>query len=174
VPAGAVCEDLVSILDVFPSLTGLMDLPLPPGRDGRPLPMVPVAGSGRPRDVVFAEHGVEGAPTNEDEARAALARYQAEHGRPRPLPFQAMANAKIKMVRTKDWKYVYQPGGRDPDGAPTDELYFLSDDPHELVNLVDRPEHRQRVEEFRRHLLDWAILTEDRLPVPERTTDRGL
>lgn len=41
-----------------------------------------------------------------------------------------------RIVWHGDWKYVFSPGG-------IDELYNLADDPHERVNLIDEPEHRE-------------------------------
>jgi arylsulfatase A-like enzyme len=68
-----------------------------------------------------------------------------------------MANGKLKMLRTHGWKYVHAPAGQC-------ELYDLHADPDELVNLADAPPHRERVQDFRRQLLDWSILSEDTLP----------
>jgi len=36
----------------------------------------------------------------------------------------------------------------------TDELYDLEQDPEELVNLIDAPEHQQRVSQLRRELYE--------------------
>ncbi|MBI3971988.1 MAG: sulfatase-like hydrolase/transferase [Chloroflexi bacterium] len=160
VPAETVSDDLVSLLDVFPTLTQLMHVPQPPGRSGRPLPLRPGGAEAPRRRAIFAEHGLEGMPAMPAEARRALDRYQTEHGRPRPAPWQVMANGKLKMVRTHEWKYVHAPNLPDSEC----ELYNLVDDPGELVNLIDRPEHRERVHDIRRQLLDWAITTEDTLP----------
>ena len=162
VPAGIVCDDLVSTLDLFPTLTQLMHLPLPPGRSGVPLP---VAADGEPRSAVFAETGYEGAPVTADEARTFLRRLAEQRGQPHGLPWQAIANGKLKMVRTHEWKYVHAPGGEV-------ELYDLVHDPHELVNLAARPEHRERVIDFQRQLLDWAILSEETLPPPTPAAER--
>ena len=73
------------------------------------------------------------------------------------LPWGMANRGKMKMVRTREWKYTYQPGG-------DDELSHLAADPHELVNLTSEPEQRERVADFRRQLLDWMVETEDTLP----------
>jgi arylsulfatase A-like enzyme len=163
VAAGTVVDDLVSVLDVFPTLTRFMDLPLPAGRSGQALPQI---AGGPPREVVFAESGIEGALTTREAVRRRLAELEAA-GLRRPLPWQLIANGKLKMARTREWKYVYAPGGED-------ELYHLTEDPYELVNLAGHPDQRERVQDFRRLLLDWAITSEDTLPVPERVPDRGV
>jgi arylsulfatase A-like enzyme len=46
-----------------------------------------------------------------------------------------------RMVWHGDWKYVFSPGG-------IDELYHLSTDPHERVNLADSPAHRDKLIEM--------------------------
>jgi arylsulfatase len=161
-PAGAVCEDLVSTLDALPSLTRLLDLPALPGRSGRPLPVV---AGGAPQTMVFSETGLDGAP----DGAPSGATGGAPSGAPARAraPWQGTARGRMKMARTRDWKYVHDPAGEH-------ELYDLGADPYELTNLVERPEQGERVQDFRHALLDWCIESEDRLPVAQRTPDRGL
>jgi arylsulfatase len=157
VPQGETSTALVSTLDVFPTLTHLMDLPLPPARSGQPLPMAVEQVNGAPeREVVFSEHGTQPGPVDADAIRRHLAELAAA-GRPRGAPFQLAANGQKKMARTHDWKYVHHAGGEG-------ELYDLRADPHELVNLANQPEQRERVADFRRLLLEWLIETEDVVP----------
>jgi len=44
-----------------------------------------------------------------------------------------------------DWKYVFSPGG-------IDELYNLSEDPHERLNLANDPAHRERLIEMTKRM----------------------
>ncbi len=159
IQAGIVSDDLVSTIDVYRTLVDLMDLPLVPGRAGQRLPAVT---DEAPRPIVFAETGREGTFTNRQQVTHFLSEAVAE-GRTVKLPWQLIANTKLKMARTHEWKYVYEPG---PDGE--DELYNLVDDPFELHNLADDSEQRERVAWFQRQLLDWTITTED--PLPEHVT----
>ena len=76
-PAGAVCEDLVSTLDALPSLTRLLGLPALPGRSGRPLPVV---AGGAPQTMVFSETGMEGAPEGAPSGAPPGAGAVAGHG----------------------------------------------------------------------------------------------
>ncbi|MEW2444514.1 sulfatase family protein [Micromonospora marina] len=54
-----------------------------------------------------------------------------------------------RMLRTRDWKYVH----RHPDGPH--ELYHLAADPDETRDLIDDPEHAERVAELRDLLTAW-------------------
>ena len=49
------------------------------------------------------------------------------------------------MLRDRRWKYVHFVG-HDP------QLFDMQSDPHELTNLADRPEHQERIADFRRRL----------------------
>jgi hypothetical protein len=64
------------------------------------------------------------------------------------------------MVRTHDWKYVYDPMG------DMDELYDLRADPWELENVASKPANRRVVNEMQCRILDWALETEDAKIVP--------
>jgi arylsulfatase A-like enzyme len=57
----------------------------------------------------------------------------------------------VRMIRSKTWKYVH----RYPYGPH--ELYDLVNDPGETVNLIDRPEHEDRIFEMRDQLERWFV-----------------
>ncbi|WJH37557.1 sulfatase-like hydrolase/transferase [Paenibacillus sp. CC-CFT747] len=61
-----------------------------------------------------------------------------------------------RMLRTRDWKYVWNP-------TDTDELYDLKNDPHELNNVVRMPENHRRAQELRRRLYDILLKEGDGL-----------
>lgn len=50
---------------------------------------------------------------------------------------------------------------------PSEELYDLRNDPDELTNLADQPEHHDRLAEMRRQLDEWIETTGDRGAEPE-------
>jgi len=52
-------------------------------------------------------------------------------------------------IRTKQYKYIHYYGIWD-----TDELYDLENDPDEMVNLIDSPEHQTVVKELNQRLFD--------------------
>ena len=67
-------------------------------------------------------------------------------------------NPWSKSVCTQRWRYVHYPEEMFP-GQDVGELYDLQNDPWEMRNLYHQPEHRDRVCEMRRRLLDWLITT---------------
>lgn len=58
------------------------------------------------------------------------------------------------MVRTTRWKYLYAPHTKD-------ELYDLHEDPAELKNLKDSPEHEDVLSEIKARLMGWNDATND-------------
>ena len=75
------------------------------------------------------------------------------------------AEGRRRMARTRDWKYVTDPGGGD-----WDELYDLRADPWEHVNRASNPEYAEIVSQMRGLLLEMATDTEDAAPVPLPTS----
>ena len=61
---------------------------------------------------------------------------------------------ETRMVIHKGFKYIFHPGA-------FDELYDLSNDPWELKNLIDSPEHTKLLGQIRSRLLDWGEKTGD-------------
>jgi arylsulfatase A-like enzyme len=55
----------------------------------------------------------------------------------------------IRALRTQEWKYIRYPNSVTPHIA---ELYHLTDDPGELVNLINDPRYRYRVNELHTEL----------------------
>ena len=164
VPAGAVEESPVNLIDVVPTLLRLQGLPRPAAMQGEPLATVTDAA---PRTATFSEYGAGGAPCTLADVEA-LERPHGLEAAKATLQWRE-AEGRRKMVRTAAWKYVTDPVGPAPGGDAArdlDELYDLARDPHELVNLAADPAHAGRVAEMRRLLLEWAVATEDHRPLP--------
>ncbi|OGS22253.1 MAG: hypothetical protein A2252_06745 [Elusimicrobia bacterium RIFOXYA2_FULL_39_19] len=62
----------------------------------------------------------------------------------------------IKMIRTKDWKYVYYYN------EPIRELYNLRKDPYEYHNLAYKKGYGKKCREMENKLLAWMIDTENK------------
>ena len=61
-----------------------------------------------------------------------------------------------RMVRTRDWKYVYN-------AHDVDELYDLRNDPFEMSNRISSPAAREVLAEMKGRLLGWNDATGDQL-----------
>jgi arylsulfatase A-like enzyme len=117
-------------------------------------------GSYEPRDAVFAEHGIEAA----DGALRTHTFHDLEDIPTTPTspdfaPRQKKGDlGPIKSIRTREWKLVYYPGNTEG------ELYDLTQDPGELINLWSHPDRADLRAELTSRILDWCIATEDRRP----------
>jgi arylsulfatase A-like enzyme len=75
----------------------------------------------------------------------------------------------VRMVRTKEWKYVY----RHAHGPH--ELYDLVNDPDERVNLADDPAQQKRIRELKALMDEWfaRYVNPHRDGLREDGTERG-
>ena len=69
-------------------------------------------------------------------------------------------------VRTDRYKFIHYHGV-----WATDELYDMQNDPDEIRNLIDRPEHRTLIADLRKRMYDWLEAT-DGMQIPLRR-ERG-
>ena len=162
-PEGRTQDELVSTIDIVPTLLRLAEVEAPPALTVDAVSAHGLPGSGTsalpPRQAVFAEYAAGGPYVSEIASH--LMDVEGTAGVPR-LPYLRAreCEGRLKMVRTHRWKYVYD------SGDPVDELYDLSTDPYELVNLAAQAEHASVVTDMRKRLLDWSLETEDARPVP--------
>jgi arylsulfatase A-like enzyme len=160
-PAGTVQDGLVSLVDVMPTVLGLLGIEVPAAVQGQAMPgALPddFSGTRPPRQVVFSEYGAGGPAVTLADVVALPPEARAGNGW--PLLRQREAHGHGKMVRTTRWKYVHDVTGE------ADELYDLDADPWELENVAARPAMAGVLGEMRQHLLDWLLSTEDAKPVP--------
>ena len=124
--AGTRCNEFVSLVDLMPTLLDIADVQPPHTLDGRSLkPLMQGASVPDWPDDIFAEfHGYESTLFSQ------------------------------RMVRTKRWKYIYNPGAED-------ELYDIAGDPAELHNLAGRLGHRHVLRRMKARLLRWLERTHD-------------
>ena len=151
VPAGMQRAELVSSLDVFPTLLDYAGVDVPPGIAGHSLRPLIEGRAEAARDVL---HG-------------ALYPRSARPDDPRPE-----RNVYALYARTPEWKYVlYLQRLTDEtndlyrikhDFAPPlvrrrgdEDLFHLANDPYELDDLSERPEHRRTLEELRAGTRTW-------------------
>lgn len=153
VPEGAVVDDMVELVDVFPTLLDLAGVPDDThphfGRSLVPRLRGEVATH---REYAFSEAGftVEEEPWLERPPYPYDLKGDLQHADPRLV-------GRATAVRDQAWTYVH----RLYDGP---ELYDRAADPHERVNLAGRPEVAEVERRMRDVLLRWFQETADVLP----------
>ncbi len=155
VPRGVRDQGMANLVDIVPTLYRLSGIDIPRSMTGKPLPTIT---DEPPRTATFSEYGCGGPPFT----MADLAAFEEPSGRSaltRSLNWRE-ADGRVKMVCTREWKYVYDPDGRG------DELYDRQRDPAELSNVINDPAHRDVVRDLQAQLLAWSVSTEDGQPVP--------
>jgi arylsulfatase A-like enzyme len=165
VPAGAVEEAPVSLVDVVPTLLALQGLPVPASMQGRPLPTATEAPA---RAEVFAEYGAGGPACTRADLDAAGLGGGLEAGKA-TLRWRE-AEGRRKLVRTRRWAYASDPTADPPE---RDELYDLAADPGQLRNVAAEPAHAAVIADLRARLLAWSLATEPAVPLPEPLLQTG-
>lgn len=125
--AGQSCEQLVELIDLYPTLVSLCGLPSREGLDG--IDLTPVL-----NDSLHPTKQAAYTMTTRDESPA------QEHAK--VMSYQG------RSVRTKRWRYTEWDGGNR--GV---ELYDHESDPHEWRNLAAEPQYANTVRELRALLL---------------------
>lgn len=161
IDGGQRCDELVSNIDVLPTLLDLLDEPIPERIEGQSFLPLLTDKKYYPRDQLFAEI--------------------TWHDRYNP----------VRAIRTKQYKYIrsfwhlpsiyltddvfvsragreireqFQSGRR-----PYEELYDLDSDPYETTNLADDPAYEHVCKQLQGRLVRWMETTNDPLldgPVP--------
>jgi arylsulfatase A-like enzyme len=152
----AMRDEFVSLVDIFPTLCDMLDLPIPDGVQGRSLWPV-LAGEPFPAEEfrsVYAELGVGGIHYTEDERPPLHFPYE---GSSFDCLNSVTQSGNLKMVRMDDWKLTL-------DSQGNGEMYDLAADPMELDNLFGDLARADRQLALTTELLRWTIRTEDDLP----------
>lgn len=150
---GRVCEELLSGIDLRPTLCELVGLPIEPDVQGRSFaPLLTGQGDYRPRREIFSEKNY--------------------HDRFDPI--RCIRTKRHKYIRNfregpmcplpKDIVQAFPPEARRADyktQRPAEELYDLACDSGEENNLIGRPEHAQVEGELRARLEAWMRETDD-------------
>lgn len=173
-------NELVSTIDLMPTLLAAADVPPPAGLPGRALQ--PLFSPGDPpwRTHCFAEYHTHAAAPNYFPQRSVRnARYKLIENL---LPGEVHPdydNTLSKLAKEADRRKIA--GGLDlvqviaqaaPEirsayklmrQPPEYELYDLQNDPHEFINLVEDPQHALALKELQATLLQWRQETHDPL-----------
>ncbi len=169
IQGGRTLTELVSNVDVLPTLLEAANAPVPQNVQGRSLLSLLRGEGHEPRDAVFAEKT-----------------YHSYYD-----PMRAVRTRTHKYIRNFDSAFRVEIPGDIAASAifrsdtqryhgsthPDTELYDLRTDPDELHNLAGKPEHSEIEQELDARLWEWMQATEDRLlrgPVPSPAYNRAL
>ena len=177
---GTVVDDLVSLMDLGPTVLTLARVPVPPHLQGRAF-----LGPGKPpaREYVFAHRDrMDEAYDMMRTVRDARFRYIKNFypGRPYAQHIEYME----EMPTMREWRRRYKDhmNALSPEYGqalnpiqllfmapekPAEELYDVIDDPHEVRNLAGSPDHQAVLARMRRALDQWQRDTGDLGLVPE-------
>lgn len=151
---GSICDQLVSHVDVFPTLCEILGLRKPDWLQG--VSLLPLIEKGVPtREAIFAEVNYHASYEPMRCVRTArhklIIRYDDRL-------YPALANidsspAKERLISAGFAEYEH----------PREALYDLRIDPAEKVNLACNPSYAQALDDLRARLMDWMRLTDDPL-----------
>jgi len=153
---------LTELVDVMPSILDLAGVEIPFGVQGHSLAPLLLNQDYTPKEFVVIESGEAGNPPKVSDIK----RRPSGPWDDSCFVWCAYREAWLgrgKSIRTRRWKLNVYTNGEG-------ELYDMEEDPDELHNLFDDPEHLPITHKLRADLLDWCIRMADR--TPENTTVR--
>jgi len=152
----------ITIADIMPTICEAIGTDIPRGVQGRSLwPLL--TGKEYPLeefDSAYAEHGFGGLHYTADDD------YDVhEDGLSRVIGFDELngwtQSGTMRAIRSGDWKLIF-------DMQEHGQLYNLAEDPVELNNLFDQPDHADVQSKMLAKLLGWTLRAQDPLPHPRR------
>ena len=170
VDVGAVREDLVSLMDLGPTMLAAAGIEVPKHMQGRvflgeqqgPPPKYIFATRDRMDEVYDMMRGVR------DERYRYIYNFQPEKPYAQPL------NYGDKSPILQEWRRIAGEGKLDGPPSlfmaatkPVEELYDLQTDPDEVNNLAAAPAHRERVATMRAAMIEWMTAIDDKGFIPE-------
>ncbi len=168
---GTICDDLISLVDLGPTVMGLAGVEVPSYMQGRPF-----LGRQKAESRRFIVAGRERMDKNSDDhircirdKRYKLIRnFMPEKPYAQPIPY------RDKMPIMQEWRRLNDENAlKGPqklffqETKPAEEFYDTQNDPHEINNLIDSPEHQDRIKNMRRELETWSKQTGDLGGTPE-------
>lgn len=156
---GQICDALVEMVDLLPTLAEYGEVELPHAHFGRSLGPLLRGETTVHRDAVFADGGFRPDEAHLFERADPRSWYahkaQIQHDHP-----EMVGTASV--LRTTEWTYVRR-------RHESDELYDRAADPRETTNLIDDPALAVTVAALRDRTLDWlhdttAVLAPERDP----------
>lgn len=163
-------EDLVTFIDFAPTVLSLAEAQIPKEFQGQ---VFLGSAAASPRKYVFAAR--DRMDETYDRIRCVRdSRYKYIRNYNPELPYAQRIQYMDQMPTMQVWREWNEQGKlRGPqklffaETKPTEELYDLERDPHEIHNLTHSLPHQAKLEELRRALDDWVASTKDMGAIPE-------
>jgi uncharacterized sulfatase len=171
VKPGTVCDELVNLIDLAPTLLSLADVEIPTYMQGRVLLGRDKA---EPRKYVFGGRNRMDLSSNDYIRTVRDKRYRYIRNFTPEVPYAQRIDYMEKMPIMQEWRRLHAEGKLT--GAnklfflhpkPLEELYDIAADPHEIDNLADLPQHQRVLIRMRAVLEKWIKDTADLGGVPE-------
>ncbi|UCE49722.1 MAG: sulfatase-like hydrolase/transferase [Phycisphaerales bacterium] len=167
----SVCDDLISLVDLGPTVLSLTSVDVPSYMQGRPF----LGGQKRqPRKFIVAgrermdKDSYDHIRCIRDKRYKYIRNFMPEKAYAQPIPY------RDKMPIMQEWRRLNDQGvlrGAQKlffqNTKPDEELYDTLNDPHEITNLIDAPEHAERIAKMRAQLREWSVRTGDLGGTPE-------
>ncbi len=170
IEAGSSREDLVSVLDLPPTMLSVAGVEVPKYMHGRVL--IGKDAQAEPKYLFFHRDRMDEAY----ELMRAVRDHDFKYIRnfePEKTYAQGIDYMDL-MPAMREWRRLHREGklvGAQHNWfakpKPIEELYDLAKDPHELVNLAAAPEHQERLRAMREALENWQVEIGDLGLVPE-------
>jgi len=162
---GSVCEDLVNLIDLAPTVLSLAGVKVPGYMQGRIL-LGP--SKDKPRQYVFGGRNRMDLSQNDFIRTVRDKRYRYIRNFTPEVPYAQRIEYMERMPIMQEWRRLNAEGKltgpqklffRHP--KPEEELYDLRADPYEINNLADSPRHQDVVKRMRAVLEAWMKQTGD-------------
>lgn len=172
-----ISDELVSNIDIMPTILEMLNLEIPEQVQGTTFNNVLLGEkSDGSRKYVFSEYGIPGKVIDKAELETKMPDYETKGiiFRKANIPWEASPVAlsgRFRMVRSHDFKLVEEVGG-------TNELYDLNKDPNELMNVYGKRSYRKIQQEMQGALNKWKKdlpgLEKDTIKMGEANFDKYL
>jgi len=143
IPTAQKYDGVVSQIDIMPTILDLLNVKVPKRVQGKSFTGVLRGDTDQPyRQYAFATYGLPGRKpvASFAEINELMPHYESNPVNWAPgIPWEGnpiSLAGTFQMVRSKDWKLVYEAGG-------TSELYDMVNDPHELTNLYGQAAYEE-------------------------------